>query len=183
LRSFTEFCRAALRALNESGVDYVIVGGVAAVYYGRPRTTVDVDLVIRFESGAVEKICAAWSKHDFDVSPGEMRDAVRESAHISIFDRDSPYRLDLRGSTTAIDEASLARKRRVEIYGEDAWIEAPEDLVIAKLAYGSPQDMGDVRAILIRQRGKLDTRYLKEQAQKTNVGEALAKIQEGEPNV
>ena len=76
MRSFTEFCRAALNALNESGADYAIVGGVAAVYYGRPRTTVDIDLVIKFEPDTIDKICASLSKHGFMVLPKEIRDAI-----------------------------------------------------------------------------------------------------------
>ncbi|HRW19997.1 MAG TPA: nucleotidyl transferase AbiEii/AbiGii toxin family protein [Dermatophilaceae bacterium] len=38
--------RETLAALNEAGVRYVVVGGVAVVLRGHPRMTVDLDLVL-----------------------------------------------------------------------------------------------------------------------------------------
>ena len=43
--------RAVLTALAEADVDFVVVGGVAAVLHGAPATTFDLDLV---HSRAVE---------------------------------------------------------------------------------------------------------------------------------
>ncbi len=37
------------KALNDSGVRYVVVGGLAVVLHGHPRLTVDVDLVVDFD--------------------------------------------------------------------------------------------------------------------------------------
>lgn len=176
MRSFREFCKAALKALNDGGVEYVIVGGLAAVYYGRPRTTMDLDLVVKFEPSSVERLCAALLKYGFDVSPREMQDAVRERVHVSVFDKNSPYRLDLKWSATALDETSLARKKRVEIYGEEAWIESPENLIAGKLLFGSPQDLEDIQAVLLRQKGKLDMGYLERICGEMGVSRTLARI-------
>ncbi len=33
--------------LNRAGIDYMVTGGLAAVVYGHPRLTLDVDLVLR----------------------------------------------------------------------------------------------------------------------------------------
>ena len=33
--------------LNRAGMEYMVTGGLAAVVYGHPRLTLDVDLVIR----------------------------------------------------------------------------------------------------------------------------------------
>ncbi len=41
LREFNE-------SLNSNKVEYVIVGGYAQAYHGRPRFTGDIDVVIRF---------------------------------------------------------------------------------------------------------------------------------------
>ena len=37
--TFEEFALKLLEALNNCEVDYLVVGGVAAVFYGRPRLT------------------------------------------------------------------------------------------------------------------------------------------------
>ena len=38
--------------LNRANIDYVVTGGLAAIVYGHPRLTLDVDLVIRLEPAA-----------------------------------------------------------------------------------------------------------------------------------
>lgn len=43
--SFERFVKRVISALNESKIDYVIVRGVAAIIYGRPRTTMDIDII------------------------------------------------------------------------------------------------------------------------------------------
>jgi hypothetical protein len=35
--------------LNKNSIDYVIVGGFAVLFYGNPRTTMDIDYVIQLE--------------------------------------------------------------------------------------------------------------------------------------
>src|SRR5437867_11756629 len=51
------------RVLREAGVGYVIVGAHAANgYSGRPRTTVDVDVVVQFPKKAAKAIAAAYPK-------------------------------------------------------------------------------------------------------------------------
>jgi hypothetical protein len=164
-----------LKALNKSRVDYVIVGGLAAVYYGRPRTTMDLDVIVRFEPNSIERLCAALRKYGFDVLPQEMQDAAKEKTHVSVFDRKSPYRLDLKWSATLLDETSLTRKKCVKIYGEKAWIESPEDLIAGKLLFGSPQDLEDVQAVLLRQT-ELDLKYLKEICRKIGVEKRLTEV-------
>jgi hypothetical protein len=34
--------------INRAGIEYMVTGGFAAVVYGHPRLTLDVDLVVRF---------------------------------------------------------------------------------------------------------------------------------------
>ena len=36
-----------IRSLNSNGVEYVIVGGYAQAFHGRPRFTGDIDILIR----------------------------------------------------------------------------------------------------------------------------------------
>ncbi len=57
LRSF----EAIMRALNENGVRYVLVGGMAVVAHGHGRMTHDVDLVIQLERENILRAFAALS--------------------------------------------------------------------------------------------------------------------------
>ena len=43
------------QTLNEDGIRYVVVGGVAVVLHGHPRMTADIDLVVDLEPGAAKQ--------------------------------------------------------------------------------------------------------------------------------
>jgi hypothetical protein len=45
-----------LRALSEAEVEYIVVGGVAAVLLGAPVTTFDLDVVHRRDAANVERL-------------------------------------------------------------------------------------------------------------------------------
>ncbi len=47
---------ALLRALTEGGVDFVVVGGVAAILEGAPITTIDLDIVFRVEDDNLDRL-------------------------------------------------------------------------------------------------------------------------------
>lgn len=42
---------AILRALDDNGVDYILIGGLAARLHGSPLTTVDADINARYRPG------------------------------------------------------------------------------------------------------------------------------------
>lgn len=43
---FQRFITLCIRALNKSEIDYVLIGGVIVSIYGRPRSTMDLDVII-----------------------------------------------------------------------------------------------------------------------------------------
>lgn len=47
------------RALNNSGIRYVVVGGLATVLHGYSRLTADIDIVIELEEGKALKVIKA----------------------------------------------------------------------------------------------------------------------------
>lgn len=56
--------RAILQALCERGVDFIVVGGVAAVLHGVPLTTLDLDIVYSAEPDDVDRLVAALQSLD-----------------------------------------------------------------------------------------------------------------------
>lgn len=62
---------ATLRALRESQVDFVLVGGLAAVLNGAPIQTYDVDLVYSREPANIERLLTVLASMDaiFRIQP------------------------------------------------------------------------------------------------------------------
>lgn len=55
--------REILHSLNEQQVSYVVVGGLAVVFHGRARLTLDMDLVIRLEEQNIRKVVKILLDH------------------------------------------------------------------------------------------------------------------------
>jgi hypothetical protein len=54
---------SALDALEESKIDYALIGGVATSGLGRPRATHDIDIFVRPEDAGAA--LSALARHDF----------------------------------------------------------------------------------------------------------------------
>ncbi|MDH5390816.1 MAG: hypothetical protein OEX10_06660 [Candidatus Bathyarchaeota archaeon] len=44
---FEGLIRRIVKNFNTAGIDYMFTGALAASYYGTPRTTMDVDIVVK----------------------------------------------------------------------------------------------------------------------------------------
>ncbi|HEX3685284.1 MAG TPA: hypothetical protein VHU83_22310 [Bryobacteraceae bacterium] len=55
---------AALRTLQEGGVEFIVVGGMAAVLNGAPITTFDVDVVYSRKPGNIEALSGVLVRMD-----------------------------------------------------------------------------------------------------------------------
>ena len=45
-RSVEKIIQLLAKYMDEMGIDYVIVSGIAVIAWGRPRTTQDIDIII-----------------------------------------------------------------------------------------------------------------------------------------
>lgn len=55
---------ALFDALNDAGVDYIVVGGLAANVRGSDRVTKDIDVVYHTQASNVRKICAVLNAQE-----------------------------------------------------------------------------------------------------------------------
>jgi predicted nucleotidyltransferase len=55
---------AFVRLLGDAGVDYIIVGGVAANIHGALRTTLDIDVVYGRSAANIERVASALAPYE-----------------------------------------------------------------------------------------------------------------------
>lgn len=153
--------RDVLNRLEALGIRYYVTGSWATAVYAEPRMTRDMDVVLGLAPGDYERQIRPAFEHDFLVNDAIELDGrwmgglihKLEIVRIDlIFGRDDPWA-----------RSAMERRRRVDhpILG-DAWIIAPEDLVIAKLEWSggtSELHLRDVGSI-IRLVDDLDWPYL-----------------------
>lgn len=84
--------------INGAGIEYMVTGGLAAVMYGHPRLTLDVDLVLRLTSRDVERFAALWPSQAFYCPPVEViREEQSRTAHghFNVIHHESAMRADV----------------------------------------------------------------------------------------
>jgi len=170
--------KKTLRALGEAKVPYMIVGGLAANYYGFPRATIDIDLAVRLEGEGVDRLIKAVKKAGFDISEPEVEKIVKVGDRFVMIHPRSRHRVDFWLAKTDYEREALERRHRVQIFGVRTWACSPEDLILTKLDAGRGKDLDDALGVLHRQKGKLDLKYLKLQAERLGVSRSLSELQE-----
>ena len=133
------------RCLHARDVRYVVIGGVAAIVHGVPRTTFDVDLLIEASEENASRLLAALS--DAGIGSAALTNPKDLLAHeITIF-RDV-VRIDVQTRTPGVDFAG-AWERRIErdVAGTKYWLLSRPDLIASKRATARPKDLEDVRVL------------------------------------
>ncbi|MEW6748785.1 MAG: DUF6036 family nucleotidyltransferase [Candidatus Micrarchaeota archaeon] len=167
------FIRRLVAALNEGGFEYVLVGGVVAVEYGRPRSTQDCDIVLSIAEDELKKFCDCLGRAGFEVKEYDVREAFSDKTHFNAYYKGQyGFRADFSWKKGSLGENTFKRAQKKEIFGITATVESPEDLIIAKLVYGSPQDHEDAEAVLLRQRS-LDMAYIEKRAREEGIQKQL----------
>jgi len=126
-------------------VRYVVIGGIAAILHGVPRSTFDLDILIEATPENAKRLLAALTEaglHTADLtSPEEILANI-----ITVFqDR---VRIDVQTSTPGITfEQAWQRRQRMEYEGQPFYVLTRDDLIATKLAAGRKVDLEDVRLL------------------------------------
>lgn len=135
-----------LQDLNEAGVRYVLIGGIALIRHGVVRATRDVDAVFDPRSdniGRIQELVERWGATRPDGSP--LPEGALDPSR-SIHLRMSHGELDLVSEVMAGIAFSdlLARAETRKVDGIEAPICSLADLVAMKQAVGRERDLADL---------------------------------------
>jgi hypothetical protein len=84
--------------LTRLGIAYAVTGGVAAIIYGEPRFTRDIDIVLRLYPHDAERLIATFPPEAFYVPPLEtiQSEVARpEHGHFTLLHLETGLRADL----------------------------------------------------------------------------------------
>lgn len=111
-------------------VKYLVIGGIAAVLYGVPRATFDLDALIEAELGTASL-----------TSADELL-----ASEITVFA--DWVRIDVQTRTPGLDfETAWEKRNEMEYRGQPFYIVSREDLISSKRAAGRDVDLQDVRLL------------------------------------
>ena len=179
-----ELCLLFIRPLNQLSVRYMVSGSVAAILYGEPRLTHDVDFVVFLRHGDIARLRGAFPSPDFYVPPADViaTEIAREcKGHFNVIHADTGFKADF--YTTGRDEVQawgFRHVRRMEFRGEPVVVAPPEYVIVRKLEYfregGSEKHLRDIRAMLAVSRELIDHQALTDWIRRQGVWEQWEQV-------
>ena len=132
-------------SFQKNDVRYLVIGGIAAVLYGVPRATFDLDILIEATKENAQKLLNALVDIGFGTAQMTSADEI-VNTEITIFtDR---IRLDVQTSTPGIRFEDAWRRRTIMTYeGQDFDVVSFADLIQSKTSAGREVDLEDVRIL------------------------------------
>ena len=163
-----------VRPLNRAGIRYIVTGSVAAIFYGEPRLTHDVDFVVFLNDANIEALYELFPGSDFYVPPPDVivAEARREKrGHFNIIHVDTGFKADF--YLTGRDELNawaFRLRREGQFGGETVMFAPPEYVIVRKLEYyregGSEKHLRDIRSMLAISGEQIDRAALDEWIQR-----------------
>jgi len=155
----------AIAVLSSEGIDYAVIGAMAASIYGVVRASIDADAVLslgRQKQAALEQSFRA-AGFQTELRVGDADDPI--PALLQLTDR-FENRVDLLMGLRGLDPNAFARAVEVQFQGVVLRVIGREDFVAMKVFAGGPQDMSDAKSAITAAGGRLDLVLLRQLAQR-----------------
>lgn len=151
--------------LKKTDTEYFLVGSLASMYYGKPRFTNDIDLVVEIKSHQILNFSKVFDSNEYYVPPLEiLQDEVVRGGSFNLIHHKSGIKIDIvLRKNTSFSRSEFSRKKEIQITPHlKAFIATAEDVIIKKLDYyregGSEKHINDIREILAET--KVDQNYI-----------------------
>lgn len=176
----TEFLDTFILPLEREGIPYVVTGSVAAMAYGEPRLTNDIDLVIEITEPAVAALARAFPESDYYLPPAEVIHAERVRSlrgHFNVIHLDSMLKADLYlAGEDPLHRFALSRPLALEIEGRIVKFAPIEYVIVRKLEFFreglSEKHLRDIASMLIESGDEIDQTLLDEEIVSRGLGSA-----------
>jgi hypothetical protein len=151
-------------ALERRQIPYLLVGSFSSNFYGIPRSTKDVDLVVELGQHSIGQIANELGpRYSLDRQVGF--ESVTGTTQYVIDVVGTRFQVELFAiSNDSHDRERFARRVRVAWLDRKIWLPTAEDVIITKLRWLSHlrrnKDYDDILQVASVQRDRLDWQYI-----------------------
>jgi len=169
------FLRRLVTSLDDAGIPYMVAGSFASTYYGEPRTTHDIDIVIAPSRRTLRLLLGSLPEDEYYVSETAAMDALRGRGQFNVIDLETGWKVDLIvQKERPFSQTELSRRRPGRVLEVDLMMASPEDTVLTKLEWsklsGSERQLRDVAGVLRVSGPELDIEYIEKWVQALGLG-------------
>lgn len=170
--------KTVVRRLEKLKIPYVLTGGLAVSFWGSPRSTHDIDIVIDARKEDRNKIISIFKK-DFYISKIAVSEAIDRRFTFNIIHLKEGLKVDFwLSKNDAFGASEFKRRLKKIIFGKGIYIISPEDLILEKLLWikesWSSKHIEDIKSII--EISKPDLKYIQGWAEKTSTNDILEEI-------
>src|ERR1700693_1403167 len=163
--SVPEVFRRMTAGLNRSGIAYMLSGSFASAYYGAPRSTQDIDLVIVATPAQLRAFVEGLSSAEYYADLDAALEAHRRQSLFNVIDLATGWKIDLIiRKSRAFSEEEFRRRQQFNLEDIPLFVASAEDAVVSKLEWAklaqSQRHIEDVAGILRMRWELLDHSYL-----------------------
>jgi len=156
--------------LNKLTIPYAVTGSVASIFYGEPRMTHDIDMVLHLAVNRVDAFLKAFPASEFYTPPqeiliSEIRRPIR--GHCNIIHHNSGFKADIYFvGTDEFQQWAIQNSKVMNIDGFKISLAPPEYVIIKKLEFyregAGKKHLDDIRNIINFLGTRLQTDIIKQ---------------------
>lgn len=139
---------ALAQALKDTGAEWMIIGGIAAIARGVRRFTTDIDAVVRGDAVGVDDLLESLGRHGIEPRVPDARAFARANLVLLVSHRPTGVDLDISLGWSSFEHDALAASTTAKYGRVSAPMAQAEDLVVFKAVAGRPKDVEDAAALL-----------------------------------
>lgn len=161
-----DLLRSVIDILERLEIRYFVTGSVAAIYYGEPRFTNDIDVVVDLPPEQIPELIDSFPSGEYYLSEEALRHAVTQQGRCNIIHIASGLKLDIViAADTLFNRNRFERAKRVQPADNlEARFASAEDVILKKMDFfregGSEKHLRDITGILMVSGDQLDHDYI-----------------------
>lgn len=166
-----ELLSAFISPLEKSKISYFVTGSIASIFYGEPRLTHDIDIVVHLSRAEITKLISFFPSTEYYCPPEEVLEIEmrrRPFGHFNLIHHISGLKADIYpDADDAFHEWAFKNRRRIDLGNIQLWLAPPEYVIVRKLEYhregSSEKHLQDIKKMLPQVQATIDLKFLEAQ--------------------
>ncbi len=163
--SFLQVMQRISSGLDGAGIPYMLTGSFASVFYGAPRSTQDIDIVIAPTPANLRTFLLSLPEAEYYVDVDAALAAHKRESLFNVIDLKTGWKIDMFiCKSRPFSREEFGRRRASKFENLSLFVASSEDVILSKLEWAklgqSQRQIQDVAGILKIRSESLDLAYL-----------------------